>query len=671
MKITYRPEIDGLRAVAVVSVILYHAKISILGNEIFKGGFIGVDIFFVISGYLITSLILKELVTTGSFSFKYFYERRIRRILPALLFVMLISLPFAWMYLLPGSFIDFAKSILYSLGFSSNLYFWFSGQEYGAESALLKPFLHTWSLSIEEQFYILFPVILLLTFKYLRKYIIYILFLGLFISLGLADWGSRNYPSFNFYVLPTRGWELLAGSILAYFEIMSGHRNKHSIFNLILPIIGLFLIGYSILFFNDEMFHPSFYTLMPIIGVCLIIWFSKKGGLVNKTLSYNLFVNIGLISYSLYLWHYPIFTFARITELIDGNSIIKLFLIIISLVLSIISYFIIEKPARNKKFKFKIIFLNIIILFSFLIIINSLILKKIPDYFEKNIITNFRENLKDTNCEITNENYLKCSLNNLQDNQKIYLMGDSHIGSIRTDLKNKLIKKNYEVNVIANDLCMFFRGFNYFEKKTNKKNNCKYYDLVEKIFIEKNSIFVIGGRFQMHMNQSYFNNTEGGIEDGDFNAIFVSEGKYDSINDSVQELFKKVLKLSSKNNIILVYPIPEVGWNVPQKLINEAPRKLSLNKNHYIPKKWITTSFEVYKDRAKSSFELLNSIEGDNVYRVYPHELFCNTLVKDRCITHDDKNIFYADDNHPSLKGAEMINHLIMQKIEAIELKAK
>ena len=150
MKFNYRPEIDGLRAIAVVAVIFYHAQITIFGQQPFKGGFVGVDIFFVISGYLITSIILKELMSTGSFSFKNFYERRIRRILPALLVVMLASLPFAWMYLIPTSFLDFSKSILYSLGFTSNYYFHYTGQQYGAVSGLLKPFLHTWSLSIEE-----------------------------------------------------------------------------------------------------------------------------------------------------------------------------------------------------------------------------------------------------------------------------------------------------------------------------------------------------------------------------------------------------------------------------------------------------------------------------------------------------------------------------------------
>ena len=316
MKLTYRPEIDGLRAIAVGAVILYHAQINILGYQPFKGGFIGVDIFFVISGYLITSIILKELVTTGSFSFKHFYERRIRRILPALLFVMLASLPFAWMYFIPSDFIDFSKSILYSLGFSSNFYFHYSGQQYGAVGGLLKPFLHTWSLSVEEQYYILFPIVLLITFKYFRNYLIHILILGFIISLGLAEWTSRNYSSLSFYFLHTRMWELLAGSILAYFEITKGHRSNNQTLNLMLPSVGLFLIGHSILFFHDKMFHPSFYTLSSIIGVCLIIWFSQKDELITKLLSTKLFVGVGLISYSLYLWHYPIFAFTRYTSFI-------------------------------------------------------------------------------------------------------------------------------------------------------------------------------------------------------------------------------------------------------------------------------------------------------------------------------------------------------------------
>jgi peptidoglycan/LPS O-acetylase OafA/YrhL len=451
MKITYRPEIDGLRAIAVGAVILYHAQITIFGHQPFKGGFIGVDIFFVISGYLITSIILKELVTTGSFSFKHFYERRIRRILPALLFVMLMSLPFAWMYLLPSSFIDFSKSILYSLGFSSNFYFHYSGQQYGAESGLLKPFLHTWSLSVEEQFYILFPIVLLVTFKYFQKYLIHILILGFIISLGLADWGSRNYPSISFYFIHTRMWELLVGSILAHFEITKGHRSKNKTLNLILPFTGLILIGHSILFFHDRMFHPSFYTLSPIIGVCLIIWFSNKDELFTKILSTKLFVGIGLISYSLYLWHYPIFAFARMTFVFDGTISKKLTVGVTIIILSIFSYYFIEKPFRNKKINFRKIFILIIIIIFSITLVNSYVVlkegkisyvyKKITNIYVNNEFD--KENLRVKSWEYVNNHNSQTFQS--KDKIKILIVGDSHSKDLfNVFIQNKNLFKNYE-----------------------------------------------------------------------------------------------------------------------------------------------------------------------------------------------------------------------------------
>ena len=336
MKIKYQPEIDGLRAIAVCSVILYHSKINISNHYLFEGGFIGVDIFFVISGYLITFIILKELVSTNCFSFQNFFEKRIRRILPALLVVMLSSFPIAWILLMPDDFVDFSKSILYSIGYSSNIYFYYTDQQYGAVSGLLKPFLHTWSLAIEEQFYILFPIILLIVFKYFKKYLIFFLITSFIISLTIADWTSRNYSSLSFYFIHTRIWELLAGSILAYFEISRGFKNKNKILKFTMPSMGFILIVCSILLFDKETFHPSFHTLFPIIGVCLIIWFSDKDELITKILTSKLLVGIGLISYSLYLWHYPIFAFARISNIAENNIIIKIFIGLVILILSII-----------------------------------------------------------------------------------------------------------------------------------------------------------------------------------------------------------------------------------------------------------------------------------------------------------------------------------------------
>jgi peptidoglycan/LPS O-acetylase OafA/YrhL len=664
MKLTYRPEIDGLRAIAVGAVILYHAQISILGYQPFKGGFIGVDIFFVISGYLITSIILKELVTTGSFSFKHFYERRVRRILPALLFVMLVSLPFAWMYLLPSSFVDFSKSILYSLGFSSNFYFHYSGQEYGAESGLLKPFLHTWSLSVEEQYYILFPIVLLITFKYFRKYLVHILVLGFVISLGLADWSSRNYPSASFYFLHTRMWELLAGSILAYFEINNGHRSKNRILNLTLPFIGLMLIGHSILFFNDGMFHPSFYTFSPIIGVCLIIWFSNKDEVITKILSTKLFVGIGLISYSLYLWHYPIFALTRQIYFFDGSIIKKLYIGLIIIILSIFSYYIVEKTFRNKKYNIKniliLIFISSFILISYnLNVINYNGLKnRFPEFFQKNLIEqNVNWHQKDNT-------------------QKIVLVGDSHSNSLEFNLNEEIKKKN--LSLIRFKTRMYLTDFNYVSKKT-KKIDESFINSNIKIdnFLRENSnlIVVFHQRWAIRFLETYFDNEEGFKERNDLeyhsylepintNSSSLKE-RQQYIKESLISQINKIINQGHK--LILVYPVPEVGKNPKGYLFNKYIYNKNVFKNS-IP--ILSGSYDVYKKRNKLVFEVLDSIKNENIIRIYPHKLFCDKQIKDRCVANDKNNIFYSDDDHLSLQGSKFVVDEIMKEIEKIELKS-
>jgi peptidoglycan/LPS O-acetylase OafA/YrhL len=677
MKISYRPEIDGLRTIAVVAVVLYHAQITILGQQPFKGGFIGVDIFFVISGYLITSIILKELINTGSFSFKHFYERRIRRILPALLVVMLASIPFAWMYLIPTSFIDFSKSIFYSLGFSSNFYFHYSGQIYAAVSGLLKPFLHTWSLSVEEQFYIIFPITLVIILKYSKKYLIHILFFGFVISLGLAEWTSRNYPSISFYFLHTRMWDLLAGSILAYFEITFGHRSKNKTLNIILPKVGFLLIILTIIFFKLYFSHPSLYTLIPIIGVCLIIWFSEKDELITKILSTKIFVGIGLISYSLYLWHFPIFAFARIKNL-THTHFDKFLLILLSVILSVFTYYLIEQPFRKRKVKFKQIASIILCFISILVIFNFTSINK--DGFKHRLPVILQDNLKQVSSDLKNDDGEVCHNNielckfNISSNQKVFIIGDSHVASLLFNLKDRMIKNKYQFVSSTFSGCIYLPGFNLTTNsgKIDKKCNDKYFQSLKKILSEEeNSIIIFGGRLPFYLTNYMFDNKEGGSEigltgrDGKWGMQYIPAGKYNTIQNSYKE---EILKLSNKNKIILVYPIPEVGWDVNSKIFVNRNNKFSL-KSNLENLEYVTTSYEVFKERNKSSFDLLNSIQNSNIYRVYPHNLFCNTKISDRCITHNDENIFYIDDDHVSAKGAEMINNLIVDKIKEIELK--
>ena len=668
MKLHYRPEIDGLRAIAVVSVILYHLPISILGFEPFKGGFIGVDIFFVISGYLITSIILKELITTKKFSFVNFYERRIRRILPALLLVILVSLPFAWKYLLPGSIIDYSKSIIYSLGFSSNFYFWYSGQLYGDESGLIKPFLHTWSLSVEEQYYVLFPLIFFFIFKFFRKYIIHILIIGFITSLSFADWGSRNHPSLNFYILPTRGWEVLIGSILAYLEINLGQRKQLKLLNNLLPTFGLILILHSIIFFDDEMFHPSLLTLSPIIGVCLIIWFSNKSEIITKMLSTKFFVGIGLISYSLYLWHYPIFAFSTITEFTNESLIKKILIALLLIALSIISYFFVEKPARNRNINFKIICLIVISLYLLIFSLNNNIIKQdgykerfpeILDIRQKEIL---RDPLTFKRCNGDEPSNDKTCYFNKSSEKKIYLIGDSHTWNIMSDLKDRVIEEKYQFITSSYGDCFYFPDFILINNKTKKKyDSCNIESQHKMLSNEKNSIIIFFGRLPLYLNKTYFDNKEGGVEFGDYNRSFISEKEDLTIENSFKN---EVMNLSKNNKILLVYPFPEAGWDVPKKILSLTKKQNKTINKYKIPENYLTTSFEVYQDRTKSTFDLLNSIKGKNIYRVFPDELFCNTLIKERCLTHDNDNIFYTDDDHPSSKAAEMINELIMKEIK-------
>jgi len=603
---------------------------------------------------LIASIILKELVTTGTFSFKHFYERRVRRILPTLLFVMLVSLPFAWMYLLPSNFVDFSKSILYSLGFSSNFYFHYSGQLYGAESGLLKPFLHTWSLSVEEQYYILFPIVLLVTFKYFRNYLIHILILGLVISLGLAEWTSRNYPSTSFYFLHTRMWELLAGSILAYFEINNGQRSKNKILNLILPSVGIILIGHSILYFNDEMFHPSFYTLSPIIGVCLIIWFSNKDELITKTLSTKLFVGIGLISYSLYLWHYPIFAFIKTTGLVMGSMTFKLLLIPILLICSVISYHFVEKPFRNKKNSIKniliLIFISSLILISYnlYVIYKDGIKNRLPKFFQKNLrerVVNFYQ--KDNT-------------------QKIVLIGDSHSEALEFNLNEKIKEK--DLSLISFTTQMYLSDFNYVRRKT-KKIDENFIDSNIKIdnFLKENSnlIVVFHQRWSIRLLETFLGNEEENILEP-FNI------KTSSLKERQQYIKERLIFEINKiinqgHKLILVYPVPEQRHDPHRYLFgNYIFNKNVFNKS--IPV--FSGSYDDYKKRNKLIFEILDSIKNENIYRVYPHSYFCDKQIKDRCVANDENNIFYYDNDHLSLQGSKLVVDGIMKEIEKIELKS-
>ena len=643
MKINYRPEIDGLRAIAVSAVILYHSKISFFGiKNFFSGGFIGVDIFFVISGYLITSIILKEILIKGSFSFKYFYERRIRRILPVLLFVMLVSLIFAWMYLLPSNLVDFSRSIIFSIIFISNIFFYNSGQEYDAASGLFVPFLHTWSLSIEEQFYIFFPIILFLIIKFFQKYLIHFLLISFLISFMMSNWYSLYNPSISFYFIHTRMWEILAGSILAYFEIKKSHPNKNTVLRLILPSVGILFIIFPILFFNNNTLHPSLFTLAPVIGVSIIIWFANKNELVTKILSSSLFVGIGLISYSLYLWHYPIFAFGRITYFFQNNFIMELLSGPLILILSISSYYFIEKPFRNKKYKFKKIFILLIIFISILISSTSLIINQ--NGFEQRVPKIFRDNL-----------YYKGGKNiqNVNSQKKVVLIGDSHAETLTIPLNEKIKENN--LSLFRFGTRMYIKNF----KQINEIHNESYLKDNKNIdnFFKNNSnlIIVFHQRWTDQIGNIYFYNNNQ-------NSKFLNLEHSDQVRMGLVSKINEILELGHK--LIIVYPVPEMSF-IAQRLLYRKYLFEKEFKQGSIP--ILYESYEKFKSRNKLIFEILDSIQHHNIFRVYPHKFFCNTRLDNKCIANDEENIFYYDDDHLSPIGSEIVVNEIIQIIKKIK----
>jgi len=333
----YRREIDGLRAVAVVPVILFHA-----GFSLFSGGFVGVDVFFVISGYLITGILIAEL-ERGDFSIARFYERRARRILPALFAVMAFCIPLSWYLMLPQQQEEFAASVIAVTLFSSNVLFWMQ-TGYFASDAELRPLLHTWSLAVEEQYYLLFPVVLALVWRWGRQKVLWLIIIAALASLALSQWASTNAESANFYLAPPRAWELFAGSICAFLL-----RGRPSFANAWLSSLGLALIVFSILFLHDGLPFPGVYALLPVGGTALIILFGGAGTPVARLLSLRGFVGIGLVSYSAYLWHQPLFAFARLGSDTEPAHWLMTVLAVLSLVMAVLSWRFVEQPFRGKK----------------------------------------------------------------------------------------------------------------------------------------------------------------------------------------------------------------------------------------------------------------------------------------------------------------------------------
>ena len=447
MKINYRPEIDGLRAIAVLTVIFYHAEINF-----FKGGFIGVDIFIVISGYVITKLFF-----SNNYSLNNFIEKRIRRLFPALLLMILTATLFSYFFLLPIHFMNLGQSLIANMFSISNFLFFYQ-TNYWDSAVLTKPLLHTWSISLEIQFYIFISVIFALFRNYFLKIILFFFFISIFLILffdnTVFEINVREFNLNNYFLIFARLWEFLLGSIIAFvlnikkFDNYLKKLNFFHNFGLLVILISLFII-------QTPINYPNLSTFIPVLGSAIIILSSNNQN-SHFLLNNSFLIHIGKISYSLYLWHFPIFIFFFYCFDFNLSFSNKIYALLITYFISLISYKFVELPFYQKKFlQKKIFFLLITLGFVFILILGVLISSQI---LKSKLYLNY---LKIKN-NFPNYNFFQIPKRIVLDNQftnsgkiKILICGDSHGFDLAYALQsNSEIKKKYEIELSSFGSCL-------------------------------------------------------------------------------------------------------------------------------------------------------------------------------------------------------------------------
>lgn len=462
----YRPDIDGLRAVSVLAVVIFHAF-----PELLKGGFIGVDVFFVISGYLISTILFENLAK-GTFSFTEFYARRIKRIFPALFLVLITCFVIGWFTLPAAEFKQLGKHILSGAGFLSNITLW-NEAGYFDTSAEVKPLLHLWSLGIEEQFYFFWPIILWICWKQkLNLLAITVLFIA--ISFYLNVTGIRNDQVATFYSPQTRFWELLCGSLLAWLTLYkreaftsfaakfdlwiasfnrsaNNQNNKNTLANF-LSIFGLILLVYGFLRINKELSFPGKWALVPVLASVFLISAGTKAWVNQHVLSHRIVVWFGLISFPLYLWHWPLLSFARIIDSEIPSVTVRLLAVILSVLLAWLTYRFIETPIRTANHnKIKVSVLVILVTIAGAMGLVTFL----KDGLGFRAFSRFAETLHDPAARHAEHNFVvrhhQSLLNESTSSNKpvILIVGDSYVHNWSAALASKINLDQYDVIAIS------------------------------------------------------------------------------------------------------------------------------------------------------------------------------------------------------------------------------
>lgn len=646
VQLKYRPDIDGLRSLAVLPVVLFHA-----GVAGFSGGFVGVDIFFVISGYLITSIIMRE-ITEGSFTYLDFWARRARRILPASVAMMLMVFVVGWFVMAPDDYFELARSARAQAFFAGNHYFWAESGYFDGPSEL-KPLLHTWSLAVEEQFYLVFPILFLFLHRFVptQKYKVLI---GVFLlSLIGSAVAVHDYPSTVFYLLPGRAWELLIGSLVAIY----GHRSIQSAWlSELLSAIGFTMILYSIIFFNSAMVFPGLSAVIPTLGTALLIWTNTHHQTATKRiLSLPVLVGVGLISYSLYLWHWPIMVFFRYSSVDELATEEKLVLVIISILVGYLSWKYIETPFRTRKLFPADKRLLVVACVSLLTIavIGQIIRRadgyppRLPEqalrYAQAAEWTDEQEKCSDIGAqEIRKGAFCSAGTKNLA-GHKIFFWGDSHAAALYPAVKAAALEANGFVLHAAKNGCAGLKG----SLRKDYPECVEFNDaILGQIDVLDVDAVILASRWSVLVHGKH---EEQGAE-----RFRVMLGDDEKSPEKARIILKEYLlntiqAFQSRGiQVWIVREVPFQGVDVPHELTKRAL------KSQEVSGLGVTT--EQHHDRQKVINEIFRELESEGVKFLDPapnlcFDGFCPAALGGRAL--------YRDDDHLSVDGALSVREML------------
>lgn len=619
-------------------VVLYHA-----GFSAFRGGFVGVDVFFVISGYLITGVIHSEM-GRGDFSIVNFYERRVRRILPALYLVVLVCLPFAWLWLFPREMAQFARSIVAVSLFTSNIFF---NKEIGyfSSDVDLWPLIHTWSLAVEEQFYAIFPLLLLLSIRLKTKYVFAWIAALSALSLAWAQRTSHSDPQSDFYLLQTRTWELGLGALIALIpedRLKLDPRIRSS-----LAALGLALLGYAVVFFGPDIGLPSLWSLAPVGGAALLIAFATSETALGKLLGVKPLAGVGLVSYSAYLWHQPIFAFARFRFDTPPAGAAMLLLSAASFALAYVSWRFVERPFRDRKrFSRSFIFIGAVVVAALLvasarmIVTNRGLPMRMPPIAGADDIGAYRNECLDI-ADLRPASLARmtaCRLGRRDAAPDFLLIGDSRAASLADGVSVAASREGRSGLVVASNACLPIVGLRTQFARSEEACRRLHDDMFEIVDTLGIKLVLMHARWEA-MDEKV------GLDD--------KENARDATREEIYERLLKTLSAFASRGVkvVIITGTPHAPHQVPDIMARKARYGLVVDER---------ADLRQFLFENRTAMRMFADPEIDKyatIFDLYP--FFCGQGSDGRCAVAQGSRPYFFDDSHLSLFGSLALSPML------------